>query len=512
MTNPSLAEQFFARFSGLERAYGTYNVIDKSAQNGHKKEGKATTFREPPTVELWEKHLAGSQGLGIVPIREDSTVLFGAIDVDQYKGLRHAELAARVASWELPLIVCNTKSGGAHLYLFCREPIPAVEVRDKLAEWAIYLGFSGVEIFPKQVRLAGENDVGNWINMPYFGGAKTTRWGIFNGKRLDPKGFLKLSDGLAVDRASLKEIKPPQEQAKTGDLLEEGPPCLITLALRGGIDKGTRNNGLFNIGIYLRKRYGEKEWEKHLEAYNAALLKDPLSSQEVATIIVALNKKAYEYKCSDQPICDVCNKQVCYRQKYGVGAGEGDPGVAFGNLVKIPTDPVTWIWDVDGARIQLTTIELKDQARFHARAMEELNKWPNSVKPLEWAALVRNYLEKCEVMEIPIDARPEGQMWLYLEQYCTGTVRARNKEEMIQRKPWTDEGRVYFSGVHFQQWLAKQGIRLTMGALWNWLGQKGAQKHFFRIKEKGVNVWSVDAFDELDGDLAVPTIDNVEEM
>lgn len=507
----SLAESFSLRFSGLNRAYGTYEVDDKSATNGHKKEGKAKTIREAPTIELWEGHLAGKKSIGIAPIREDGTVLFGAIDIDVYSNFDHKALAKKIEDLDLPLILCTTKSGGAHLYLFCREPIPAVLVREKLAEWAVHLGHSGTEIFPKQTRLANENDCGSWINIPYFGGDNSSRYALFGGKKLDTKTFIKISGQIAVDRDTLKDIKIQSKDAKTHDLLEEAPPCLITLSIRGGVPQGARNNALFNFGVYLRKRYGDG-WEKHFEKYNTTFLKPPVSEREVQSLIVAVTKKDYEYKCNDQPICDVCNKQVCYTRKYGVGASDGDPGVVFGPLIKVLTDPVTWIWDVDGARIELTTVELKDQARFHLRAMEELNKWPNPLKPIEWSAIVRVHLEKCEVMEVPEDATPAGQMWLYLEKYCTGTVRAKNKEEMLQQKPWTNEGRVYFSGTHFLQWCAKQGFRITNKQLWNWLREGGAVSHFFRVKEKGFNAWSVEAFDEPAGELAVPTIDNVEEM
>lgn len=507
----SLAERFSLRFAGLDRAYGTYDLpADKSATNGHKKKGEARTVHEAPTVELWEGHLTGKQSIGIVPIRDDGTVVFGAIDIDIYN-LNHAELAKKIEALDLPLIPCTTKSGGAHLYLFCREPIPAALVREKLMEWSVHLGYSGSEVFPKQTRLASKNDHGSWINMPYFGGDDSSRYAFTADKKFKSKAFLDHADRIAVDRDTLKDIKVQGKDKKQGDLLEEAPPCLVTLTLRGGIAQGTRNSALFNFGVYLRKRYGEG-WEKHFDKYNQTFMKPPVGERELATLVTAVMKKEYDYKCKDQPICDVCNKQVCYTRQYGVGAADGDPGVVFGNLIKVMTDPVTWIWDVDGARIELTTIELKDQARFHTRAMEELNKWPNPLKPIEWSAIVRVHLEKCEVMEVPEDARPGGQVWMYLEQYCTGTVRAKNKEELLQKKPWTNEGRVYFNGPHFLQWLAKQGQRFTPKQLWNWLREGGAEPMTFKIKDKPVSVWSVEAFDETSGDLAVPTIDNVEEM
>lgn len=509
-----LAERFQQRFSGLDRAYGVYNVKG-SAEKGAKHIGSAQTFREAPTLGLWEAHLDGTQGLGIVPIRDDQTVLFGAVDIDVYKGLDHKEMADKILKWDLPLIVCKTKSGGAHLYLFCREPIPAELVRKKLMEWSVQLGFSGVEVFPKQTRLAGLNDIGNWINMPYFGARSATgklkdrgsRHAVWDKDALTAEQFLEVADKLAVDMEALQSLHVPTD-GDFDDLLKEAPPCLQALMRRGGISHGGRNNGLFNIGVYLRKRFGEGEWEQHLDNYNQAMISPALGHKEVASVVKSVNRKAYEYKCADQPICDVCNRQICLSRAFGIGTAEGDPGVVFGQLIKIETAPVTWIWDIDGARIELETAELTDQGRFHHRVIEELNKWPARVKPNKWAELVRSYLETCEVQHVPEDARPEGQMWFYLEQYCTQQARARNREELLQRKPWTHSGRVYFSGPAFYQYLSKQGIRINARTLWVWLRERGAETQFWNIKGKGVNVWSVPAFDEQTEELTIPVIAN----
>jgi hypothetical protein len=37
--------------------------------------------------------------------------------------------------------------------------------------------------------------------------------------------------------------------------------------VQSGISTGTRNNGLFNIGVYLKK-FDPDNWEKLLEKYN----------------------------------------------------------------------------------------------------------------------------------------------------------------------------------------------------------------------------------------------------
>ena len=488
----ALAERFFARFKGMERAHGRAYIGNKVSEKG-KLEARGQTVYAPMTATLWEQHLAGEYSLGGIPITEDNTCAWGAIDIDKYD-IDVAKVAEDVAGAGLPLIVCRTKSGGAHLYAFTTEPVPAGLLRGKMMEWAILLGHSGVEIFPKQTKLAGQNDYGNWINLPYFDAGHTLRYAVVNGQQLSAEKFLDLADLIALTPISLVNFQP-EAVTEFQEWLENGPPCLQSLA-KAGFGEGSRNNGLFNIGVYLRKRYGDDNWEEKVDQYNQKFFTPPLGHKEVAHIVKSLGRKAYEYKCHDEPIVSVCNRQICFTRKFGVGQGEGDPGVVFGPLVKIKTEPPIWIWDVDGARVELTTQELKDQGRFHSRVIESVNKWPLPVKPKQWADLVRKALERVEQQDVPPDATQEGQMWAHLDQYCTGRAMGRDKEDLLVHKTWTDPetNRTYFSATHFKQYLEQQRMRVDEKTLWKWLRDRGATHKFFNIKGKGINTWSVPAF------------------
>lgn len=502
---PSLAERFFERFAGLGRGHGHSIPRGTVAPSNGKHIASHETIHLPATVPLWEQHLAGTYSLGIVPIRDDATCVFGAVDIDNYN-LVLDDLAKEVDEAGLPIILCRTKSGGAHLYTFTSEPVPAELMREKLMEWAVMLGHSGVEVFPKQTRLAGPNDYGNWINMPYFGGDATERYAIVNGRKLTAEKFLDLADLMAMNYQALEGF---QLEAITEfqDWLADGPPCLQTLAKRG-FSEGQRNNGLFNIGVYLRNRYDD-DWERQLDVYNQKFMNPPLGHKEVNGVVRALSRKKYGFKCHDQPIVSVCNRQICLGRKFGIGQGEGDPGVVFGQLVKIQTKPPLWLWDVDGARIELTTQEIKDQTRFHTRVIEELNKWPQMVKPGAWQKIVKEKLEQVEVHEAPPDATQEGQMWSYLMEYCVGRPGAKKKEDLLQHKPWTHEGRTYFRAEHFRQYLEQQRMRVSEKQLWAWLRKGGAKHAFLNLKGRGVNAWHVPAFAEQTEEFDVQTIDQL---
>lgn len=501
----SIAERFYRLFAGLERAHGQYAVKLVIKDGKEKQEGSANTHLTPATVALWESHLAGSYRLGIIPIRDDGTCRFGAIDIDVYVGLEHKTLAAAVARMRLPLIVCRSKSGGAHLYLFCKEDVPAELLRGKLMEWAVALGYSGVEVFPKQTRLASEKDVGNWINMPYQAADKHTMcYAQLPDKALKAEEFLDYAEGLSISVAELEAVElPPDETIDT--LLLGAPPCLQALA-RNGFPAGTRNNALFNLAVYLRKRYPDS-WADYLEAMNQKFMNPPLSREEVTQIVKSVRKKAYSYRCKDHPIVSVCNRQICLTREFGIGDSSDDPGVMFGDIVKLATQPPTWIWDVNGARIELSTEELMDQRSFQKRAIDELDKWPNLVKPGVWHKIVQERLDRVTHIEVPIDATAEGQWWVYMERFCTGRAQGRSMDELLLGKPFTERGRTYFCSSDLLEYLHKQRVSgVTEKKLFTFLRKHQAKHHFYNLKGKGLNCWSVPQFQAQTEEHDVPRI------
>jgi hypothetical protein len=332
-----------------------------------------------------------------------------------------------------------------------------------------------------------------------------------------------LADTLAVSGSELDGIGMPSDMT-FGGALTDAPPCLQCIAGRGGATSGHRNKMMFNIGVMLRKEFAES-WESHFDEYNGPpYIDQPLPSKEMQSLVKSVNRKKYEYTCNESPIAQVCSRQICLTRRLGIGQGDSDPGVVFGSLVKITTDPPTWIWDVDGARIECTTEMLKDQSRFHTACMNVLNKWPKLIKAGEWATLVRDKLEHVEIVEAPPDARPEGQMWSHLQNYTTGRAKARTREELLRDKPWiptpaecelydVQPDRVYFRSSHFKQYLEQQRMTgVSERKLWSWLRARKAGHHQFMISGKFINVWSVPAFPEQTEEFAVPRLNGDEEM
>ena len=116
--------------------------------------------------------------LGIIPITENNDCRWGCIDIDEYN-FDHASLIKSIRNHKLPLIVCRSKSGGAHVFLFTKENIPASLMQSKLKQMSIILGYEGSEIFPKQTEILVERgDTGNFLNLPYHNQMKGLRYAI----------------------------------------------------------------------------------------------------------------------------------------------------------------------------------------------------------------------------------------------------------------------------------------------------------------------------------------------
>ena len=503
-----LAQRFMALFAGLGRAHGTYLIGAGTRSDAKGKvKGQAITRQEPVTEALWAAHLAGEgAGLGIVPIREDSTCHFGAIDIDDYS-ISLPEIEAKVAALKLPLVPCRTKSGGCHLYLFATEPVPAGDLRGALVEWAAALGFPGVEVFPKQVVMAGPGDIGNWINMPYFDAGRTTRYAIRDGKSVDAETFLSLARSHAVSLEGLRAIAVVPAIG-----LEDGPPCLQFLA-REGFGEGGRNNALFNLGVYCRLRHdadpqwlaGGEDWTAAVLRMNDQFLSPPLERREVKEILHSLRRKNYFYLCNQPPISACCAKDLCRQRRYGIGHGRGDTEAVETFRVENPrrmlTDPGAWVGTIEGHDLELTPDDLMDPVRFQKKMIEKLKKVPPPLSRKGWRAILVAVVDEAHDVEAPEDAGSEGRMFQMLEDFCTNHAEAKALDEILLGRPFTKDARTLFRGKDFMRYLDQHHFRsMKEREVWAVLHRRGAEHTKIKLKGKLIVCWSVKAFDRQDED------------
>lgn len=486
-------------FEGYPDAHGTYRLDSQDVARGEKNVGKATTLKNPVTQKLWEFHLRGMMGLGIIPINADSKVKFGAIDIDIYGDLNHKELIEKIEKHKMPLVVCRSKSGGAHCYVFMKDWTPAKLVQTKLREMAGLLGHGTSEIFPKQTEILVERgDLGQWINMPYYNAEKSSRYAYgTKGEMLAILQFVKFAEERRTTEGSLKAWNTKIEEKLPG-----GPPCLQVLCTQG-FPKGTRNNGLFNIGVYCMK-VSPDGWEKMLVDYNQQFMDPPLEPTEVMGVIKSMKKKDYNYSCEQAPIQQHCNANKCRACKFGVGTGQGMP--TLGTLTKLTTTPAIWFLDIeDGKRVELTTDQLQDPRKFQLMCMEHLNLMPNIPKKLVWDALIQKLMENVTVIEVSKDMSPAGQLLEAVDRFCTGRAVAKTQDEILLGKPWTNGGRHYFRISDLLAFLDRIRFK-SEGMRWlcKVLRDHGGKHEFFNVKGKGVNAWSIPEFKAINDKLTQP--------
>jgi len=252
-------KNFIDLFSGLKRAHGCTYVEKKSA-DGTKVKGKSFVKREPVTDKLWQDHLSGIEpSLGIIPIDENNQCRWGCIDVDKYN-LNHKKLINLINNHQLPLTLCRSKSGGAHIFLFTTAPVEAKLLRDKLTAISAFLGFGNAEVFPKQVELKSEDDTGNFLNLPYFNSANTTRYAFnFKGEAITISQFF-----LAIKRLTPEELEKLELKRPPSDF-SDGPPCIESLT-QNKLNDG-RDRVLYQYIQYAKRKWPE-EWAKHINAFN----------------------------------------------------------------------------------------------------------------------------------------------------------------------------------------------------------------------------------------------------
>ncbi len=477
-------QRLMALFPGYSKARGRWTP---GAVEGDKHKGRSVTLHATTTPETWRQHLAGHDSLGVILILDDGqSVQFGAIDYDK-RPCDHAQLEQRVKALGLPLIVCRSKSGGAHLYCFTTEPVPAKVMCAALARWRALLGFGeSVEIFPKQTsRIPGRSDVGSFINMPYFDVAHTTRPAWIDGRHASLPAFLDAAEAARVRPEALAEA--PTLAPHLGDRFLEAPPCLQCAAAAGGFAEGTRNNGMTAVAVYLRKRFPDT-WKDHVDKYNEVMARLP--SDEVQQIIKSHHKKPYSYQCDLSPMREHCDRHTCTGRQFGIGAhGDDITGVTRYKAGKVSS----YALEIGDYRLWVDSATLANRDAFNRKCMNEIGRYPIHLSPAQWGKRVDELLQKAEVVEDPEDASPEGQLWEWIERFLTSQTHALTRDELFLGKVFRhNDGRTYFRSSDLVKYLNDRHQRSSdPHALWALLREHGGDTTSWKIRDKALRLWSV---------------------
>lgn len=443
-------DKFIDIFGGSFSAYGQTRKTDEFDDRG-KHKTRSFIIKQPPTIKMFEEHLEGKDpALGIIPINEQNKCRWACIDIDLYNGFDHKALIEKIKENNFPLIVCRSKSGGAHVFLFSKEFLPAALFRSKLNDMAAILGYSRAEIFPKQNQVdMTRGGTGSFLNLPYHNKEMTVRYAVNeNGTAMTLKEFFDAYDKVALTDLEKLEIVDKKSK-KVDDLLKGAPPCLVALA-KQGIPNGQRNNAIYNFGVYCKKRY--TDWQIKIFKYNDEYCKPPMDKSEIDGVIKSIDGKDYQYKCKDEPIASFCNAKKCVLQEYGVG--DDVPGVEIKEIQKYDSDPPLFYVTIGDEQVEVESAELHEPDKFSLKCLEQINQAMPPIGKHIWRKVLNKLLKETIPIEAPESTKIDVQLKEILTDYTT-KIPGKGWVDVLRGLSYTENGVSNFKFKDFWKYLLR---------------------------------------------------------
>ncbi|TXG97766.1 MAG: hypothetical protein E6R08_06505 [Nevskiaceae bacterium] len=513
MITDDAVNRYMALFRGNPRSHGQWNPKVKDQDKASKTEAV------PYTDQVYRNHLNGKMGLGIVPIYDDATCFWGAIDIDNHGSDHDLDIATieqKVNALKLPLVTCRSKSGGVHLFMFGRETLRAVQVNSILKRWAADLGIEGTDcIFPKQTKLERDEDgsrqKGNWINLPYFDADATVRFAVENGKRLSLELFLSLAEDRRVTSTDLDKMYEGDHS--------EAPPC-IQQGIADKIGSGQRNEFAYNVTIYMKKRYPE-DFRDRMFDLNNDMFENPMPFTELKKVVNSAGRRDYRYKCNLDPCKSLCDRKTCLTRKFGITQDQADEMdqelmlPEFTSLIQYETEPVRWEIMVEGKTLLLSTEELFDWRILRMRIAEKLRRVVPAIKNDKWQKLLSMLMSQVQIKLAPEDASAAGiirtQLLVFIQKTdLTDTGRdIEGRAGLLRGIPVVQEiegvRSVYFRGQDFTTFLKRNKSEDLKGVnLWFALKNMGVKHGRIRVGKQLVTTWSLEVTNDHQLDIPIP--------
>jgi hypothetical protein len=189
-------------------------------------------------------------------------------------------------------------------------------------------------------------------------------------------------------------------------------------------------------------------------------------------------------------------------------------------LRKYNSVPPVWFMDVNGEPLELDTDAMMNQALFQKACMEQLNFMPRSAAKSLWEARISTLLNDMKenesaIIEVAQDASISGQFYDYLEEFCRHLQQAQDKEEILLRRPWTDEdeGQTYFRLKDFEGFLRKNKFfEYKSHKIAQRLRDINGESVVLKIKGRAIRVWQIPSFDMVDMEFSQSTFKSKNEV
>lgn len=277
--------------------------------------GNGPVERRELTPACYQAHLAGEPpGLGVFPMRDDNTVRFAAIDLDEPNFALAFQMQKLLPgeTW-----IERSRSGNAHVWVFFGDSAPAWAVRTVLRNATEAVGRTDVEIFPKQDGLR-EGGVGNFINLPYHGRERPILgWTEFPNK---PESEMLVGDFVLMAHAQLHDPdawvkraraiggKPPEERDKssewgTAPVLHMCAKKIMAERFENPVQPGARHQVLFHVACQFlnwRDCDAQEAWEWVNDINEAS--PQPLGHNELDRLFQNAEQGQFTFTGCDDPV------------------------------------------------------------------------------------------------------------------------------------------------------------------------------------------------------------------
>jgi len=266
-------------------------------------------------LNLYRRHLAGTLGIGIFPMRPDNTVRFAAIDLDR-PDFELAKLMAELIPG--PSWIERSRSGNAHIWVFFNAGCPAWAARGVLRHVCEALGERTVEVFPKQEKLL-PGMVGNYINLPWHGDERpvTAPEGVLVPGAFESAEFdqwvhaaweSRQSPDYWVRQAEARGVQPTVDRDAGNEFGEQGflHECAVHILKNkdtNPIQPGHRQAVIFHVAKQLlnwKQLDKDEAFELITELNDAAI--EPLSEAELRAAFRNAASGRYKYTGCDDPL------------------------------------------------------------------------------------------------------------------------------------------------------------------------------------------------------------------
>ena len=118
------------------------------------------------------------------------------------------------------------------------------------------------------------------------------------------------------------------------------------------------------------------------------------------------------------------------------------------------------------------------------------------------------------IIDVAVDASTSGQFYDYLEEFCAHLQKAKDKEEILLKRPWTDEetNMTYFRLKDFEAFLKRNKFfEYKPYKIAQRLRDLGGDSGTIRIKNRVVRIYKIPAFEAVELDIKTPDFGREEE-